>query len=187
MKEDKKQKSFNLEIMKNIIAILAVLGILSLESCTINEVGPTLDNDTIPEAFEVKDVDLFRVTNNEYNFSSTFNYEIGGDLYNDETVLVYRLTAYINSSTPIWQLIPRTIYFSSGDVLDYYYDFSKVDFVITARGSYNLLTSPSYIDNQTFRVVILPSNLASITNINNYLEVMNALNLKESQVQNLNF
>lgn len=173
--------------MKKIITLLSVIGILSFQSCTVTDVEPVVDNDTISEAFEIKNVDLGKVTNNEYNFLSTFRYEIGGDLYDDETVLVYRLTGLVNSNTPLWQLLPRTIYFSNGDVLDYFYDFSKVDFVITASGSYNLLATPSYIDNQTFRVVILPSNLASSINTNNYLEVMNVLNLKESQIQKIDF
>lgn len=172
--------------MKKMIALLAVTGILSFQSCTVTDVTPVVDNDTIPEAFEINNVNLSKVSNNEYNFSSIFKYEIGGNLYDDETVLIYRLTGFVNPNTPLWQLLPKTVYFSNGDVLDYFYDFSKVDFVITASGSYNLLATPSYIDNQTFRIVILPSNLATSINTNNYLEVMNVLNLKESQVQKIN-
>jgi hypothetical protein len=99
--------------------------------------------------------------------------------------LVYRLTGLINSTTPIWQLIPRTIYFDNGEELDYDYDFSKIDFIITARGTYNLLNTPDYINNQTFRVVIIPSNLVSSVDKNNYLEVMKVLNLDESQIQKI--
>jgi hypothetical protein len=95
------------------------------------------------------------------------------------------LTGYVNSSTPVWQLIPRTIYFSNDDELDYDYDFSKVDFIITARGTYNLLNRPNYIYNQTFRIVIIPSYLSSAVNKNNYLEVMKVLKLDESQIQQI--
>ena len=171
--------------MKKIITILAVVGMFSLQGCT--PVDDSVDNDTIAEAFELKNKDLFRVTNNEYNYSGTFKNQIGRDLYNDETILVYRLTDLINSTTPIWQLLPRTINFENGDFLEYYFDFSKVDFVITAYGNYNLLNRTDYIDNQTFRIVILPSNLASSVNTNNYFEVMSALKLKESQVKKINF
>lgn len=171
--------------MKKIITLLAIIGVFSLQGCTTEENVVYDDNDTIPEAFEIQNVDLARVADNEYSISNTFQNELGGSLYDDETVLVYRLTDLINSTTPVWQLIPRTIYFSNGDELDYDYDFSKIDFIITARGNYNLLNRLSYIDNQTFRIVIIPSNLLAGIDVNNYQEVMNTLKLKETQVQKI--
>ncbi|RVT71323.1 hypothetical protein EOD40_16920 [Flavobacterium sufflavum] len=168
--------------MKKIITLFAFVSFLAISSCTTED-NFQEDNDTIPEAFEIKNVNLAKVANNEYNFKSTFQYEIGGNLYDDETVLIYRLTTLINSTTPVWQLIPRTIYFDNGQELDYDYDFSKVDFIITARGTYNLLDTPGYINNQTFRVVIVPSVLAASMDTSNYNEVMNTLKISESQVQ----
>ena len=153
------------------------------QGCTNND-DDNVDNDTIPYAFQFTD-NLGRVANNEYNIKSTFQFEINDNLRDDETVLVYRLTGYVNLSTPVWQLIPRTIYFDNGEELDYDYDFSKVDFIITARGSYNLLDTPNYINNQTFRVVIIPSSLQVSINKNNYSEVMKALNLNENQIQQI--
>lgn len=176
--------------MKKIFTLLAAIALVSLQSCTVQETkvveaAPYTDYDTYPQAFEIKNVNLSKVSNTEYNLKSTFKFEIGGDLYDDETVLVYRLTSLINSSTPIWQLIPRTVYFSNGDVLDYYFDFSKVDFIITARGSYNLLATPEYIDKQTFRVVIIPSKLSSTVDKNNFEAVMNAAHLKETDIEKI--
>ena len=168
--------------MKKIITLFAFVSFLAVSSCTTTD-DYQQDNDTIPEAFEIKNVNLAKVANNEYNLKSTFQYEIGGNLYDDETILVYRLTTLINSTTPVWQLIPRTIYFDNGQELDYDYDFSKVDFIITARGTYNLLDTPGYINNQTFRVVIIPSVLAATIDTSNYAEVMNTLKISESQVQ----
>lgn len=96
--------------------MLIIAALVSLQSCTVAETkvveaAPYTDNDTYPEAFEIKNVNLAKLANNEYNLKSTFKFEIGGDLYDDETVLVYRLTSPINSSLQVWQLIPRTIYF----------------------------------------------------------------------------
>jgi hypothetical protein len=172
--------------MKKIITLLAVIGMFSLQSCTTTDPNP-VDNDTIPQAFELKNKNLVKITNNEYNYSSTFLRELKGDLYNDETVLVYRMTDLINSATPVWQLIPRTINFTNGEFLEYYFDFSKVDFVITAYGNYNLLNRANYIDNQTFRVVILPSNLAASLNTKDYVGVMSALKINENLIQKINF
>ena len=174
--------------MKKTITLLAAILLVGLHSCTVQETRvveqvPVEDKDTFPQAFEVKNVNLTRVSNNEYNLKSTFKFEIGGDLFDDETVLVYRLTDLINANTPVWQLIPRTIYFPNGNILDYYYDFSKVDFIITARGSYNLLETIDFIDNQTFRIVVIPSKLTSKVNKNNFEAVMSAANLKEKDIK----
>nr|WP_309760067.1 hypothetical protein [Flavobacterium sp.] len=170
--------------MKKIITLLSVVGLIFFTSCEGPEGIPGEDG-LSAEAFEIKNVNLSRVASNEYNFRSTFQFEIGGNLFDDETVLVYRLSGLVNSNTPVWQLIPRTIYFDNGAELDYDYDFSKVDFVISARGTYNLLNTPEFINQQTFRVVIISSNLSSSVNKNNYFEVMNALKLNESQVKEI--
>lgn len=171
--------------MKKLFTFLALAAVVSLQSCTTTEIAPINDNDTIAQAFEIKNVNLGRVANNEYNLRSTFQFEINGDLFNDETILVYRMTSLINSTTPVWQLIPRTIYLSNGEELDYDFDFSKVDFIITARGTYNLLDTPNLINNQTFRVVIIPSILSSNIDKNNFNAVMSAVKLEENQVKNI--
>jgi len=172
--------------MKKILTLFAVVGLFAFSSCSDDD-NNAEDFDTYPDAFEIKNVNLSRIADNHYELNSTFNSEVGGDLFDDETVLIYRLTGTVNSNTPIWQLIPRTVYFDDGNELDYDFDFSKVDFVITARGTYNLPSKPGYVNNQTFRVVIVPSNLLAKVNTNNYLEVMSAANLKESQIKNINF
>lgn len=169
--------------MKKIVTLFAFVSLVAFSSCTTTEEYNVEDNDTYPEAFEIKNVNLSKVADNEYNLKSTFQYEIGGNLYDDETVLIYRLTSTINSTTPVWQLIPRTIYFTNNNELDYDYDFSKVDFIITARGNYVLQNTPEYIRDQTFRVVIIPSDLAASMDTTNYTEVMKTLKISESQVQ----
>ncbi|MEL1253714.1 hypothetical protein AAEO57_08005 [Flavobacterium sp. DGU38] len=172
--------------MKKILTLFAVVGLFAFSGCSDDD-NDNVDYDTIPYAFEIKNVDLGRVTDNEYNLKSTFNFEINDNLRDDETVLIYRLMDLINSNTPVWQLIPRSVYFDNGNVIDYYYDFSKVDFVITARASFNLINASDFINDQTFRVVLIPSDLAASVNKNNYLEVMKAAKLDESQVQNVKF
>jgi hypothetical protein len=100
--------------------------------------------------------------------------------------LIYRLSGSINSNTPIWQLIPRTLFLSQGE-LDYDFDFSKEDFTIYAGGNYNLALTPQYLNNQTFRIVIVPGSFSVSLNKYNYIEVMSALNIKENQIQKINF
>lgn len=178
-----------IKIMKKILTLFAVAGLMAFASCEGPEGPPGYDgkDGLTGQAFEIKNINLGRVADNEYNLKNTFQSQVGGDLYDDETVLIYRLTGTINSTTPIWQLIPRTIYFDNGDELDYDYDFSKLDFIITARGTFNLATEPDFIRNQTFRIVIIPSEFANSINKNSYTDVMKALNLKETQVKQINF
>ncbi|MFH6992466.1 hypothetical protein [Flavobacterium sp. FlaQc-48] len=168
--------------MKKILTLFAVVGLFAFSSCSDDK-----DNDTIPQAFEVKNVSLTRLTNTHYEYANDFRPFIGGDLFNDETLLIYRLTDLTNSGAPVWQLIPKTTNYDNGDVADYFFDFSKEDFVITVIASFNLATQTDLINNQTFRVVIVPSALASTLNKNNYLDVMKSLKLNESEIKKVNF
>lgn len=170
--------------MKKILTLFAVVGLFAFSGCSNND---DVDNDTIPQAFEVRNVNLTRLSNTRYEYSNVFKPFVGGDLFNDETILIYRLTDLTNSGAPVWQLIPKTTNYDNGDVADYFFDFSREDFVITVIASFNLATQPDLINNQTFRVVIIPSVLASTLNKSNYLDVMKTLKLKESEIKNINF
>ncbi len=172
--------------MKKILTLFAVIGLIAFSSCEGPE-GPPGQDGLTADAFEIQNVNLTKIADNSYELSSTFKFEIGTDLYDDESVLIYRMTGTINSTTPVWQLIPRTIYFDDGNELDYDYDFSKVDFVISANGTYNLLNKPGFVNNQTFRIVIIPSNLLSSVNKENYLDVMKTLKINESEIKKVNF
>jgi len=41
----------------------------------------------------------------------------------------------------------------------------------------------NYIDNQTFRIVLIPSDLASSMDTSNYAEVMNTLKISETKIK----
>lgn len=180
--------------MKKILTLFAVVGLMAFSSCTGSD-GPAGEpgQDGIgAQAFEIKNINLGRVADNEYNLKSTFQFEVGGNLFDDETVLVYRLTGTVNPTTPVWQLIPRTIYLDNGNELDYDFDFSKVDFIITARGTYNLLNTPQYIDNQTFRIVIIPAAFSTTgksvnkADYSDYNAVIKQFNIDDSNIKRIN-
>lgn len=163
--------------MKKIITILAVIGMFSFQSCTTNT-----DNDTISEVFELKNVNFAYNATDGY----TIYQKLTPNIYSSDVVLIYRLTDVIDSNTPVWQLIPRTLFLSQGE-LDYDFDFSKEDFTIYAGGNYNLSTTPQYLNNQTFRIVIVPGSFSASIDKNNYPAVMAALKINENQVQKINF
>ncbi|WP_347053123.1 hypothetical protein [Flavobacterium olei] len=172
--------------MKKILTLFAVIGLVAFSSCEGPE-GPPGQDGLTGQAFEILNKNFVFNANDGYNISGTFDSWIDGNLFDDETVLVYRLKGTIDAQTPIWQLIPTTLYFDNGDEITYDYDFSKEDFKIYVGGNYNLAETPAYLNNQSFRVVIIPSILASTVNKNNYLEVMKAAKLDESKVQKIKF
>ena len=171
--------------MKKIFTLLAVIGMFGFQGCTGPEgpPGPPGQDGLISEVFELKGINFtFNATDNEYSIYQ----KLTPKLFPGDVILIYRLSGTINSTTPIWQPIPRTLFLTQGE-LDYDFDFSQEDFTIYAGGTYNLATTPTYLNNQTFRIVIVPGDLVSSLNTNNYLDVINALNIKESQVQKINF
>lgn len=166
--------------MKKLIILLAVVGMFSLQGCTTED--SSVDNDTIAEVFEIKNINFVLDPVDGYVVYQKFTPTI----FASDVVLIYRLSGTINSTTPIWQLIPRTLFLPQGE-LDYDFDFSLEDFTIYAGGTYNLSLTPQYLNNQTFRIVIVPASFSTSINKNNYSAVISALNIKETEIKKINF
>ena len=137
--------------MKKITLLIAFIGMISLQCCTVNEVRE--DNDTISEVFEYSNVDL--TSGNGYSALLTFPHAT----YSSDMVLVYRLADY-GSAGDVWKLLPETYYFSDG-TLDFGYDndFTRYDAQVNLFG-FDLPGLPvgNRLD-QVFRVVVIPAYL----------------------------
>ena len=172
--------------MKKITLLIAFIGMIGLQGCTGPQgaqgvPGQNGQDGLLSQVIELQNVNFGYDSTNGYTIYRT----LSPSIYVSDNILVYRLTGTIDSNTPIWQLIPRTLYLSQGD-LDYDYDFSKVDFTIYAGGTYNLALTPSYLTNQTFRIVILPGyfiNKSKQIDTSNYYEVIKAYNIDDSNVK----
>jgi hypothetical protein len=81
-------------------------------------------------------------------------------------------------------LIPRTFYFNNNEYIDFDFDFSRVDFTITASGNFTLnnITSP-YLTDETFRIVIIPGYFSGRIDYSNYDDVMNFIGKTENDVK----
>jgi hypothetical protein len=86
-----------------------------------------------------------------------------------------------------YRLLPQTAFFDNGGILTYNFDRTSKDFSIFLDGTVNLATvSADYTTNQSFRVVVVPSDFAARTNgsvdFNDYNAVAKYLNIKESAI-----
>ncbi len=142
--------------MRRIILLLLVVSATSFIGCAGPE-GPRGETGFSAESavLEYQHVDLTLDQNGDYTFYRQINTNL------EDSFVIYRLSGVIDSQTPIWQPIPRTLYLDNGNEFDYDYDFSRIDFTIYAGGNYNIATTPNLLNNQTFRVVIIPGSFAN--------------------------
>lgn len=169
-------------MMKKLALLLVLIGFVYLQSCTVNE--NSVDNDTISEVFELRNVNFSYNSIDGYTIYRTLSPQI----YASDVILIYRMAGTIDANTPIWQQIPRTLYLPQGE-LDYDFDFSKEDFTIYAGGTYDLATTPSYITNETFRIVIVPgyfsNKMAHKVDLSDYNAVVKAFNIDDKNIKQL--
>lgn len=168
---------------------LAIIGLLIFSSCEgpqgpsgpQGSTGYTVES----EVFELKNINFGYTVNDGYTIYQTLNPQINSA----DGILIYRLSGTIDPTTPTWQLIPRTLYLDQGE-LDYDYDFSKEDFTIYAGGNYDLSLTNSYLQSQTFRIVIIPGYFSGkgkkTVDKTDYNAVIKAYDINDSNVKTLN-
>jgi hypothetical protein len=167
---------------KKITLLLVFIGMIGLQSCTVNEdrvVNDNIDYDTISEVFEV--TRSFSASN-DYSTLVTFPHSI----YSSDMVLVYRLDNIING-TDVWKLLSQSYYFNDG-TLDFRYDFNftMYDAEIYMDGFDLAGISSAYRSNQVFRIVIIPAYFGKGTSeikYDNYYEVIKKYNIDDSKVK----
>lgn len=165
--------------MKKITLVLAFIGMITLNSCTVNEVveRDLVDYDTIAEVFEVT---TSFSENNDFSRLVTFNPPI----YNSDMVLIYRLSGYSNG-TDYWKLLPETFYFNDG-TLDYKFDYVSssynVELYMEGFELWNL--SSQVLNNQTFRIVVIPAAFTnkSAVDYSDYNATIEMLGYKDSKI-----
>ena len=84
--------------MKKITLLIAFIGMITLQSCTVNEVRDDYDSDTISEVFEYTNVDLTYAN----GYSALLAYPHA--TYTSDMVLVYRLVDY-GADGDVWKFI----------------------------------------------------------------------------------
>jgi hypothetical protein len=176
--------------MKKLTLIVAFIGMVMLHACSNDTETVVVDNTVYPQVYELRNVNFGLDPNEGYLIRQDFPSNI--EVLQQDVVLMYRLSGTVDSNTPIWQQIPRTLFLPEGE-LDYDFDFTKFDFSIYAGGTYDLALTPTYINNETFRIVIIPTVFANkvaagtlTVDYSNYEEVIKALKIDATAIQRLN-
>jgi hypothetical protein len=162
------------------IFLLTVIGFFVI-SCNDRTNERIIDNDTISI---VRDVTL------SFNPGNNFSPLLSINIPSSDVVLVYRRD--IESAGVVWQQIPRTIYFNNGGELDYDFDFTTRDVKFYTRANFNLAAQSldfnnTYLNNQIFRVVLVPAAFGKNANIDysDYNSVAKYFNIDESKIINI--
>ena len=167
--------------MKKITLLLAVIGMISLNSCTVNEdSGP--DRDTISKVWEYTNVNFLP---NSYSVVLNFPQTIPSS----DMVLVYRLSGAFQGED-IWKLLPESYFFDDG-TLDFRFvnDFTRYNAQIDLEG-FNLDGLNANVRlNQVLRVVVVPgyfnNKMSKNMDFNNYKATLQAFNIDDSKVQRI--
>ncbi|MFH6957494.1 hypothetical protein ACHRV1_08810 [Flavobacterium aquidurense] len=169
--------------MKKILTLFAVVGLIVFSSCEGPEGPPGPPGPATGAVFE-------NLPPNYYNFTSTNDYSVGFDfpvpLVDSDVVLVYRYDGVDNGGRKVWQALPETYYLADGTrefSFKYIFTFNYVDIYLDGK---NRASAPAaYRLNQIFRIVIVPADFVAKVNTASYLDVINKLNIQESQIHDI--
>lgn len=168
--------------MKKITLILAFIGMITLQGCTVNEEPQnTIDNDTISEVFEYTNVDFLP---NSYTVVLDYPH----DIYASDMVLVYRLSGVFQGED-VWKLQPESFFFGDGTLdFQYNFNFTRFDAEVYMEGFDLASVSPEFRLNQVFRVVIVPGffgNKGTSVDYSDYNAVIKAFNIDETKIKKI--
>jgi len=168
--------------MKKIIPflMLAFVSVFTV-SCDNDDDVQYVDNDTVAGVIEITRSFQYNNSTDQHYINQSIN------ILPSDMVLVYRLKD-LSGSNNVWEQIPKTIYLSNGNELDYDFDFTKNDVQIYLSGTYDVTTTPTYYSNQKFRIVLVPADIVQNkgakppVDYSDYNAVIKYYNINDSKV-----
>lgn len=159
--------------------MLAFVSVFTV-SCDNDDDVQYVDNDTYAGVIEITRNFQYNTAEDVYFINQSISMEPS------DMALVYRLKDGSNNGD-VWEQIPRTLYFSGGRELDYDFDFTQKDVQILAGGNYDISTTPTYLNNQTFRIVLVPAGFLNKgakppVDYSDYNAVIKYYNINDSKV-----
>jgi len=88
-------------------------------------------------------------------------------VYESDVVLVYRFEGQAGigggETADVWSPLPQNIFYSNGDIIQYIFTNTFVDIQLLIEGNFDLslLNDPDVLDNQIFRIAVVPAEFAS--------------------------
>jgi len=105
-----------------------------------------------------------------------------------DAVLVYRLEVQTDEGGEFdtWSLIPQNFFIEEGTI-QYVYNHTASDVEVIIDGNFDLSNlDAGFTENQTFRVIVIPSRIfSSGLNLADMEAVMKALDINEADVKNI--
>lgn len=163
--------------MKKILSLIVFTSLFFAGCSSDGDVGPQGPPGEdgayiVGQAFEAT-VDF---TDPDYSIYAEFPSEI--EVFSTDVVLVYWNEA-LPGEDPFWNLLPQTFYTDSGQ-WQYNYNYTDIDVNIYIQSEFEdkSLIEDRYLNDQTFKVVILPVDDYQNAKINfeNFYEVKKYLN-----------
>lgn len=140
------------------------------------------DHDTYSVAYDITPT-FTKVNSTFYEYADEFN----TPLVESDVVLIYIQTGVTNNNSPIWKLLPYTVYPNAIDAVNYDFDFSKYDITISVQSTpnFNLDNNSTYYTNKRFRVVVIPASTGKNASVdyNDYNAVVQHYNIDESKIK----
>lgn len=171
--------------MKKLLSVFFITALFAGSSCT-GPIGPQgFQGPEGPQGAPggIEFAKAFEITTNftaanEYSLLEPYGFEV----FESDVTLVYVLWDVLENGDAVWRLLPQTAYLTDG-ILTYNYDFTLSDVSIFLDGTVpNFATVPEgFRINQTFRVVVIPTEFASGGRQDfSYEKVTKAYNISEN-------
>ncbi|MCF0056988.1 hypothetical protein [Dyadobacter sp. CY356] len=173
---------------KKLIPLLFVIAIL-FQGCKGDDGAPGIDGGTVlGTTFDLTKVNFTAA--NQYVVNYTFTaVSPNVKVLESDLVLVYlyKGSDILNNPVDSWRLLPQTTYETGLGSLIYNFDRTSTDFSIFLDGNVDFTKlTPAYTQNQTFRVVVIPSDFSSrksgTVDYNDYEAVKKFYNIDESKI-----
>lgn len=158
--------------MKYVAITLSLIASLFFAGCEGPEgpqgpQGPT-GAELLTQIYEIAGINFD--SSNDFSFKETFINSTDLIIEDTDLVLIYRQSGIIvETNEPTWELLPATKLVDQG-ILHYKFEHTSFDFLISFENDFDLntinnLDGAEFLDNQVFRIAIVPAEIAPEPNL----------------------
>src|SRR5699024_10966460 len=96
------------------------------------------------------------------NFSAIVDFPSNVEVYEADAVLVYLLEEVVDDNVDVWTPLPQTYFVDGFGTMIYSFNHTFLDVNVFLDGDFYLGDlSPTFTQNQTFRIAVVPSEFAN--------------------------